>query len=337
MNTLGKRRKALRVQRRRVIGRRAARRRKASGYRITEQRMAKKKFIPSGDSDFAAMARNFATQVTQDPQRYHMRSEDAQAIMNAVTQFRDTLAVCSRRITRSMAATMQKDSAREETERLIRDAANLIRLNKQISAVDKIRVGMRERATRLRRRKCPQTRPTMRLAATVHGSFDRGGRHVIYFFDSYERINRAKPEGATRLELFVDLVPMGEPIPHFPGQRTGGWNWYLGSYSRSPIKVNYPKTTGRVQVVYWGRWANSTGETGPFSSALVTASEDFSYTAPALPAPSDGGAGADGFGQTVIITSARRELPDHVETMKTLGSAQVRLLAARPNKVPDAA
>jgi hypothetical protein len=133
----------------------------------------------------------------------------------------------------------------------------------------------------------------------------------------------AKPEGAARLELFVDLIPPGEPIPNHPGHRHGGLGFYLRSFTRSPLKVEYPKTDSPMRVVYWGRWASSTGEPGPFSRALVAPIDMMYWSQFALPGPTQNALQGPHIEQKVLITSARRELPDCVETIDTLQASRL--------------
>ena len=80
---------------------------------------------------------------------------------------------------------------------------------------------------------------------------------------------KSKPPGAMRLELFVDLIPPDEEIPAYPGANHAGRPWYLRSYTRSPIKLTPPMARVPMCVVYWGRWADSTGNVGPFSATAV--------------------------------------------------------------------
>jgi hypothetical protein len=72
-----------------------------------------------------------------------------------------------------------------------------------------------------------------------------------------------------RLELFVDLIPPDEPIPAYPAANHGGRPWYLRSYTRSPIVIAPPMPRVPMRVVYWGRWADSTGNVGPFSATAA--------------------------------------------------------------------
>jgi hypothetical protein len=76
-----------------------------------------------------------------------------------------------------------------------------------------------------------------------------------------------------RVEIFVDLVPPGQPIPQFPGQYLGGRPWYLRSFSRSPCKVKHPMPPVPMLVVYWARWADAQGNVGPFSQTCIARPE----------------------------------------------------------------
>src|SRR5690242_90192 len=71
------------------------------------------------------------------------------------------------------------------------------------------------------------------------------------------------------MELFVDLIPPDEPIPAYPGANLGGRPWYLRSFTRNPIIIAPPMPRVPMRVVYWGRWADSVGNVGPFSATTV--------------------------------------------------------------------
>ena len=201
-----------------------------------------------------------AAQVSQDPARYHIPDADAHAIAQAVEAFAEAHKANRQRHTRSSATAARKNEARAVAEQLIRKAAHLIRVNQQISAGDKVAVGVREKPARLGKRQCPQTPPKLSLVGGQHGWQLRSNRHRIRFVDPARPQSKAKPEGAARLELWVDVIPMGEQPPDRPSSRFGAHPLYLRSYSRSPIDVDYPKFAGPVQVLYWGRWASATGD-----------------------------------------------------------------------------
>jgi hypothetical protein len=79
----------------------------------------------------------------------------------------------------------------------------------------------------------------------------------------------ARPAGAARLELFVGLIPPDEPVPKHPAYVSALRPWYWRSFTRSPIVLVPPMARVPMRVVYWGRWADTTGNDGPFSSTVA--------------------------------------------------------------------
>jgi hypothetical protein len=291
------------------------------------------KFIPNGDDAFLRKAEYFLKTLNKDPAHYGISPEDAAAMVEAVRAFGEAMAQNRDRRRRTMVSVAAKDEARLAAEKLVRKAGHLIRLNDRLSAVDLSRLGMKERPKRARRRKCPQTAPVMLFVAGKQGAFGRGGKHVIRFFDDWDRQSKARPQGAQRLELFVDLVPPGEAVPQWPGERHGGRTWYLRSFTRSPIEVEYPKSEVPMRVVYWGRWAGASGDVGPFSQTLAAPIEGMDWSKLQLTGPEEVPE-TRRLQQRVTITTARRELPDYVETIDRVEAESTRLL---PDNTSEAA
>ncbi len=237
-----------------------------------------RKFIPDADRDFALMARIFAFHVDADPARYMLSADASSIISRATHAFRDALADATRPATRTKITIMRKDAARAEAERIIRRYANLIRVNEDISHLDKMLLQIQERPKRLKRRKCPRKPPLLRFLRgedSEHGSSP--AVHILEFRDKLAAGSRAKPAGAARLELFVDLVPPGQPVPKYPGQYSGV-PWYLKSFTKNPIEIEPPAPPEVMNrnspglpmlVVYWGRWADAKGEVGRFSETAI--------------------------------------------------------------------
>lgn len=238
--------------------------------------MADKKFIPDSDSNFAHMARIFAKNIANDPARYFLSADDAEKITSAVSAFRDALAVATPPSTRTKITIMDKDVARSNAERIVRKYANGIRVNERIDRTAKFVIAVRERPSRLRRRKCPKQPPYLRYVGSEKDM------HILEFREEFATRSKAKPFGAARLELFVDLVPPGESVPMSPDNRTGR-AWYLRSFTTNPIRVEFPMPKEPKLVVYWGRWADATGEVGRWSQTVVARVEAWS------PAPGNGG------------------------------------------------
>jgi hypothetical protein len=133
---------------------------------------------------------------------------------------------------------------------------------------------MPARPKRVKRRECPQIAPVLKFIGSTdpYGSAAQGGRHILEYGNDFNRKSSARPHGAARLELFVDLVPVGQPVPMHPGQRSGGRYWYLRSYTTSRFEVDFPVIDDGTPmlVCYWGRWADSSGGFGPFSKTCVS-------------------------------------------------------------------
>jgi hypothetical protein len=269
------------------------------------------KLFPDADERFAVMASHFARVVGRDPDRYHLPKSDAQAIAAAVAAFAEAHALNKPREHKSSSTARRKDEARLEAQRLMRRAANRIRVNDQISAADKHLLGIQERPTRLRKRTCPQDPPFLRLVGARHSWQPCNGKHQILFCDVNRPHSRAKPDGADGIHLYCDILRPGEPVPDMPSRIYGRHPQHLGTFTRSPLAVVYPKYEGAVRIVYWARWVKLGGGTGRYSLPLVVAVDAFP-TQPALP---DRRPRAER-GQNVTVTTICRELPDHMQTIE---------------------
>jgi hypothetical protein len=167
----------------------------------------------------------------------------------------------------------------------------------------------------------------MRLVSSRPGSTAARGTLVIEFFDAWEKLSRRRPPGATRLEVYMMLLPPGAPFPDEPLDVHGLALGHVGSFTRSPMRVSPPSPDAAMQVVCWGRWAGNSGMPGPFSEPLLAGLVGGRRGLLALAEPRNADAAEGRIGQTVVITSARRELPDRVETIETVRAESRRLLS----------
>jgi hypothetical protein len=225
-----------------------------------------KKFIPNGDVDFITKAEGFARNIASDPARVYVSPAEAEELTAAVTHFRAALQA-ARQGERTPTKTRVKEEARFAAEQIMRRLGNVIRANPKIPASVKIGLGIPERTKKAKQLTCPQEPPRLRFVRALHEGNGAIPVHELAF--STMDFAKAKPPGAVRLELFVDLVPPEEPMPTHPGANLASRPWYLRSYTRSPIRLIPPLARVPMQVVYWGRWADSAGALGPFSATAV--------------------------------------------------------------------
>jgi hypothetical protein len=124
------------------------------------------------------------------------------------------------------------------------------------------------------------------------------------------------------VELFVELLNENEPVPRDPGELSGGRLWYLRSYTRGPIEAEFPIANRPMRVVYWARWVGMKGDVGPFSQTCVA---EFEGPIMPLKAIVDQTI-ARRRSQTVIVTTARMELPEPTRKIEPQPEAAKRLL-----------
>jgi hypothetical protein len=270
--------------------------------------------VPSADSDFALTAYAFAHHLAEHTAACGVTAEQVAEVAEAVSEYRAALAKTLHRRTRTQDMIGRKNAARRKAEEVVRRVANIIRANPDVPHFHKKVLRLKERPKRARPRKCPKRPPVLRFLgsgdgiALAAGTGGGSGVHVLEFRDVADGFRpdggiprRARPDGAVRLELFVDLVPVGEPVPRGPLDRVRsgrGWPWYLRSFTRSPIEVEFPLPAAPMLVCYWGRWADSAGDVSRFSNTCVARLEG--WTPGSIPAP----------GNTALPADARAVLPD---------------------------
>jgi hypothetical protein len=255
-------------------------------------------FIPEADGEFAQMGRTFARNIAKDPARFFITAEDSAMITRRVAEFRDALALATATSTRTKCTVLAKQQARERAEQIVRRFGNMIRVNPNLSAADKLRVHVTERPTKLRKRTVPETAPWLTFVGSIDGTQAAMPIHVLRFKDEFGSASRAKPAGAVRLELFVELIDPDEPVPNHPGEL--GRPWYLRSFTRNPMHVEFPMPARPMKVIYWARWADATGNVGPWSKTCEARVEGW---------PTAGLLEDKQKGSRVVVSIKRRELP----------------------------
>jgi hypothetical protein len=228
-----------------------------------------KKPIPNAHLDFATRARAFANTIAQDPARFAVSQEDSDALSAAVTAFHQVMTSTQYGPRGSAEMRAIRKEARKKAETIWRELRNSIKANSRVDSVAKQILDLAPPKRGSKPLSCPQEPPFLRFVRALHEGSGATPMHELEF-RAIGSI-KARPEGAVRLELFIDLIGMDEPIPAHPGENHAGRPWHLRSYTRSPIVLAPPMPSVPMIMLYWARWADSTGNVGPFSKTVTSA------------------------------------------------------------------
>lgn len=208
-------------------------------------------YIPAKDLEFDAWGRNFSTLITADPPRFQLGIPDAQIIQDAYDDFKAALDLAVDPTTKTLVTIAAKNGLKVTATEIFRAYAQQIKANLGVVQEDKVALGLNPNVGPGGSIPAPSTHPI--LAITGAGP----GTHTIEFADETTPAKRAKPPGASHMELYVMIATVTAESPTPCGFR--------GTYTKSPIMVDLSPDDIGKRATYFGRWANKKGEVGPYS------------------------------------------------------------------------
>lgn len=214
-------------------------------------------YIPERDHCAGSWMKNFANQLVNQPEVYRTTPSEAAEIAALVHAFRTSVAVVHSPRTRTPIACEQKRVARKAAERLIRPAAQRIRVDPTISSQAKVNIRITLPSKRRRRVAPPEGSPLL-----IAKAMDTGLLRVL----TTDRISgkRAKPDGVIGLQLFERVCPRNAD----PKSRdTLPWR-FVDVFTRSPFLYMPRIEAAGDEVSLTGRWVTRRGERGPFSQPI---------------------------------------------------------------------
>src|SRR5438477_12098858 len=121
------------------------------------------KWLPNGDMDFKTKAQSIARNIAEDPARFEVSDDESTELSALVARFGAALQEC-RWGSRSRAATLIKEEARADAEKLLRRLGNMIRMNPRIAAATKVLLDLHERTKKTTKLLlCPQEPPRLKF------------------------------------------------------------------------------------------------------------------------------------------------------------------------------
>ena len=207
--------------------------------------------FPRADGECLAMMRTFAGNISAAPSAYMLSPADAAMIQHAVDEFAAAYSVALAPATRTKCTVAVKNEVRYSAEQLCRLYYSLIKLNLGVSYADKIAIGVNPPNPSRTPMQCPLSSPLLNIIAATPGS------HTLCYRDSMTPTSKAKPFGATQLQLFVAI---GDQRVRNPQEAA-----FYRAFTVNPVGVAFEAKDDGKLATYFGRWASRKGDVGPWS------------------------------------------------------------------------
>lgn len=214
-------------------------------------------YMPSADSDFLTWAKNFSTYLTAHAVAMGFTAGDATNIDDVVDGFD---AAMSQHVTKrdaALAARQQKDADKGSAVDEIRAMARRIQASPQVTDEDRqalglpVRDGIRSMAVE----------PDMRRPYGIVDTSDPF-RHTLKYREE-GAAGRGRPEYAIGCEVWMKILPAGEPVPTNPDDLA-----YAGTNSASPYVCEFSGSDASKVAHYRLRWVSRGGAKGPWSEVI---------------------------------------------------------------------
>jgi hypothetical protein len=206
------------------------------------------------DNEIRLWLLQFAACLMADHGKYFVSEADAITVNAAVQAYDVAYGLANTEETRTKAVVNAKDVSRNSAMKICQVFAGLIKGNVGISDEDKILAGVPLINPNREQRNCPQSALTVSVAAATQGA------HTLNYINTLDTTKKAKPFGATEVELFVHIGATA--ISSATEAR------FYRKFTTNPMLVVFePEDNGKI-ASYFARWAGRRGDTGPYSAGV---------------------------------------------------------------------
>jgi hypothetical protein len=182
-------------------------------------------------------------------------ASEAAAVLAAVSEFGDALALVQNPATKTEVTVANKDDARLSAEQIVRQFGIGIKYNAGISDGDKIAIGVRPVNNTRNPIPTPSSTPILGFIGST-----ADGAHTLRYSDTNTPDSRSKPFGAASMQLFVAIAATPVTDPEDAE--------FYAVFTRNPLSVGFDPADGGKYATYFARWCTARGEPGPWSAAL---------------------------------------------------------------------
>ena len=211
--------------------------------------------IPAGDFEAEVYMRTFAETIAANYAAYAMSLADSQALSLATGNFTSAWTAYKTPTTTGPLALTLKNETRNAAEALVRLHSIQVKYNAGISTILKDAIGVRQPNNSRTPNDEPTTLPVLSIVGALPGS------QTLRFTDSITPTRRAKPPGVSLMELWV-AIGADEAEDRTTARS-------IGLFTKNPIGIAFEEADNQKIATYWGRWANSKGQYGPWSAKVA--------------------------------------------------------------------
>lgn len=211
-------------------------------------------YVPRKHMKFRRWAFVFTSRVAKDPASVGLSdhiAEDLRAAFQRFNELYDFAQIPSQRTVTSVSAMNQ---ARKVLEKKCRMYAQRIKNDPEVDDLVKRALFLRLGRHRRMEISALSSQPILHVVSAS------SGRHVLRWWDNRSAPGRRKPKDAAALLLFAVVADRqcGDPRQA----------QYVGTYTRQPMRIDWPASTAGKTISYFGRWITASGKEGPWSAPM---------------------------------------------------------------------
>ena len=216
-------------------------------------------YIPTNDAEFQAWADNFMSYASSHLADLSLAPGDLAELTGLQTDFNTKLSAHIAARQAAQSARQAKDSSRNEYKSAMRRLVRKLQVSDSVDDPEREALGITV-PDRIR------TANTGEITTRPVGQVDTSQRlrHTIRFTDETTPTRRAKPPGIMGCEIWVKVLPVGEPAPADVSTFS-----FVFMDTSSPHTVDYDGSDGGKTAHYILRWVKRGGRKGPWSETIT--------------------------------------------------------------------
>lgn len=215
-------------------------------------------YIPNADAEFSAWLANFETYAAANLAGLGLVAGDVAPITAARTDWETKLAAHVAAAAAAQSARQAKDASRATAEGLVRPLVRRLQAAAAVDDAERAALGITVPDATPTPAGPPTTRPVVKLDAAERL------RHTVHFSDAATPTRKAKPAGVQGAEIWVAVLPVGQPPPSDPSAFR-----FETLDTRTPHTIEFDGADGGQNAHYILRWVSTRGEKGPWSETAT--------------------------------------------------------------------